>query len=113
MGIPDNHLDNMIVLALETKTHVARRQKLTAWEQLHRRAARQVMMAPYAIPPKPALKPSVFYVRWARRLVRMLHIIFTDDTVYDRAARKRCLMPVWGSIGGTVVVHFSPPLRAH
>lgn len=89
MGTPNNRLDDRIAVALETESMVTAVQKKRAWETLQAKAAQQVQLAPYAIPPRrPVPRPS----KWESSLLflsRCLSFLITDEAGYQRAATSR------------------------
>jgi len=89
MDTPNSRLDDRIALAVETETIVTSLQKQRAWEKLQAKAAHQVQLAPYAIPPRilPA-RPN----RWESGLLflgRCIAFLVTDEAGYQRAATNR------------------------
>ncbi|MBZ0299560.1 MAG: hypothetical protein K8J31_07475 [Anaerolineae bacterium] len=110
MGIPDNQLDDMIALSLQSGMVVTRRQKERAWERLRRRAVRQVMLVPYAVPPAPAQPILGWLDRVAAAVERALAWMLTEEGMYHRAAANRRAMPVTTVLGAGLVVHIYVPL---
>lgn len=89
MAIPDNHIDELVALALETQTAVTHRRKQALWAQVRKRAAGQTILAPYAIPPAPPAPRLDWPSRlWARTRV-VLALLLTDEHRYHRAAETR------------------------
>jgi len=89
MDIPDRQVDDAIAYSLSTVVSPA--QKSRAWEKLQQKAAHQVILAPYAVEPRPTihhkqLSFGEMLVGWARLFVELL---VTDEAMYQRAARKR------------------------
>ncbi len=89
MDTPNNRLDDRIALTLETETFITSVQKKRAWEKLQAKAAHQVQLTPYAIPPRvqaprlSKLESGVLFV------ARCLSFLLTDDAGYQRAATNR------------------------
>lgn len=113
MGIPDNQLDDLIALTLRAQTAVPRRQKETAWRQLHRKTGRQVMLVPYAVPPAPARPAASLFDRVTGRIGRMLTILLTDERRYHRAAESRGFVSITSVFGSGLMIHFYLPPRYH
>jgi hypothetical protein len=111
MGIPDKHLNECITLALEANAVVTRQQRDTAWKHLHRLAARQVILAPYAIMPSPTPPPASPPDQWIAAARRFMTLLFIDEHAYHRAASNRHLMPIAHAVGTHSVIHFYPPMR--
>lgn len=89
MAIPDNHVDELVSLALETQTAVTDRRKQALWTQVHKRATGQTILAPYAIPPAPPAPR----LDWPNRLWAcagaVASLLLTDERRYHRAAENR------------------------
>lgn len=109
MGLSDKQLDELVRLALQTA--VTPRQKEAARERLLRKAAQQSVLVPYAAPPLPPASASNWFERAASCLLRALHNVLIEEHRYHRAASNRHFMPIAGSIGVTMVIHFYPPVR--
>jgi hypothetical protein len=89
MDTPNNRLDDRIAIALETETVVTSLQKKRAWENLQAKAAHQVQLAPYAIPPRRSVpRPGKLEIGLLF-LSRCLSFLLTDEAGYQRAATNR------------------------
>lgn len=86
MDISDSQIDDEITYTLTTQVIITPAQKQAAWERLQAQAARQVILAPYAAPPKVQIERSVLSI-----LVQYLVTLFTDETCFQRAADNRSL----------------------
>lgn len=84
-----NPLDHLITLALSSQTAATQRRKQAAWERLHAEASKQVMLVPYAVPPRPAAPPEDGMTRLAGYVKRGLTLLLTEDALYQRAAYNR------------------------
>ena len=113
MGIRDNQLDVTISLALETQTIVTSRQKNMAWEHLHERAAQQVILTPYAIPPCSVSHQRSRLYRLTVGVLRSVVALLADDSVYHRAAANRQVSAITRTIGTELVIHYYPLRAAH
>lgn len=110
MGLSDNQLDELISLSLQTGTLVSPRRKERGWDRLRRKAARQVMLVPYAMAPAPA-QPMVDWMDRAIAVIeRALAWMLTEEGMYHRAAASRRAMPVTTVLGAGLVVHIYVPL---
>ena len=89
MAIPNNHFDELVSLALETQTVVTTRRKQIAWQQVQKRAARQTIIAPYAIPPAPLSPRLGSYQRLMVFVSAVVSVVLTDERRYHRAAENR------------------------
>jgi hypothetical protein len=92
MGIPGNEFDNAIHYSIDTQTMVTTAQKRRAWEQLQQQAARQVILAPYGVPPRTAKAPRTFNNMLLGWLRRGLNMLIMDETVYERASHRRDIL---------------------
>ena len=89
MAIRDNHFDELVSLALETQTAVTTRRKQIAWQQVQKRAARQTILAPYAMPPAPLSPRPAGYQRLLVFVSTVVSLVLTDEGRYHRAAENR------------------------
>jgi hypothetical protein len=108
MAIRDNQLDDAITLVLETQTVVTARQKAAAWEQLRVQAAHQVILAPYAVPPRPPLPRRTRAYQLTVNLMRIVVNVLVDDRVYHRAAANRHFIGMTHIIGSEIMIHYLP-----
>lgn len=89
MAIPNNHFDELVTLALETQTVVTSRHKQMTWDQVRQLAARQTIMAPYAISPAPPAPRLDWHNRLIASVGTVLSLVLTDERRYHRAAENR------------------------
>jgi hypothetical protein len=89
MDIPSKHLDDAIAYTIEAQTAVTPAQKDRAWAKLQQKAAQQVILAPYAVPPRiqkrqtPVIEVLIGWIRSG------IYLLVTDETMYQRAAHRR------------------------
>lgn len=89
MAIPNRHLDDSIAASLASEVMVTRAQRQSAWASVRARAAHQVILAPYAIPPTPRQPRLPLLARLLNAVRRGLSLTVTDAVCYDRAAVRR------------------------
>ena len=107
MASPANSMDYLISLALSSQAAVTKRRKQAAWERLQAEASNQVMLVPYAVPPRPVGPPVHWSVRLTKNIRRGLTILLTDDALYHRAAYTRQYDRPYG-FGADHVLSFYP-----
>jgi hypothetical protein len=86
--MPNRQLDANITAALESEAVITRAQREAAWASVRARAAQQVILAPYAIPPRRPPRLSL-PARLLLAVRRTLALTATDSIPYDRAALQR------------------------
>jgi hypothetical protein len=112
MGIPSPQFDEFLADMLRTDAIVTCRQRDAAWEQVQQQAAAQMILPPYAVPPRPAAPPPEMIDRLARSLLRVIDFLLVEDP-YHRAAANRNRLPIARVIGADMIVHYYPPVRYH
>ena len=109
MDTPNNRLDNQIAFALETESVINAARKKQTWEKLQARASKQVILAPYAIPPRRvAPRPSILE-SLTLIIARSLSFLLTDEAGYQRAADSRYHIDKYHFVtrlGSEQVIHF-------
>lgn len=87
--MPNRELDASITAALESETIITRAQREAAWASLRARAAQQVILVPYAVPPRRQQPRLSLLARLLLAARRGLALTVTDSVRYDRAAIRR------------------------
>ena len=82
MDMPDDQLDFMIALALESQTVVPPQQQRSAWRRLRQRAILSPQLPPLEHPQHPIWQGI-------EALVHSLSRLLLADEIYHRAARNR------------------------
>jgi hypothetical protein len=109
MDTPNNRLDDQIAFALETESIINAARKKQTWEKLQAKASKQVILAPYAIPPRRVAPPPGILENLTSVLARCLSFLFTDEAGYQRAANSRYRIDKYhfvNRLGPEQVMHF-------
>ena len=88
MDIPNNELDDEIAYALKSQVVVNPAHKQAAWDRLEKAAVQQVILAPYAVPPKISHRHSMLVTLW-EGLIQCFAALCTDEASFQRAASTR------------------------